>query len=298
MKMTRFIVTKTTTKRAKIFPFKAFSVRVSRIYHSPTSHFFHIPLTNVVTATIMMMRPARGFVFVYIIIVALNSSIGVSHAVVNDADDDAVVDCPGKDEPFVTTCSGNGNGETEPTADGDDDSNGNADFNEDDLVNEVLEDHSDSNNFHQKEEQTNNEFCDTAYDRTPMQQLTENIHTITKRYYDPLPRNGKAAIGASLGFIASRICLGVANRVFRLAGATWVLSEMLYTSGFCDEYECVPEEARPWIHILRRTLANQSMKVRTMARRIYDQDRIRELAQKDEFVAAGFASGAFIGFII
>lgn len=271
------------------------------------------------------MRPTRGFVFVYIIIVALHSSIGVSRAAINDVDDDPVVDCPGRDEPFVTTCSGNGNGETEPTVDGDDDRNDdNADFNEEDLVNEVLEDdsernhpyaayedeepnsspsagstanHQSNNNFHQKEEETN-EFCNTSYDRTPMQQLTENIHTITKRYYDPLPRNGKAAIGASLGFIASRICLGVANRVFRLAGATWVLSEMLYTSGLCDEYECVPEEARPWIHILRRTLANQSMKVRTMARRIYDQDRIRELAQRDEFVAAGFASGAFIGFVI
>jgi hypothetical protein len=40
------------------------------------------------------------------------------------------------------------------------------------------------------------------------------------------------------------------------------------------------------------------MKVRALARRIYDQDRIRELAQRDEFVAAGFASGAFIGFVI
>jgi hypothetical protein len=266
-------------------------------------HPFHTNCERDVTATIMM-RPTRGFVFVYIIIIALHTS----RAAINDADDDAIVDCPGKDEPFVTTCSGNGNGETEPDAD-DDRNNNNADFNEEDLVNEVLEDDSERNHpytAYEDEEpnspssasNTANEFCDTSYDKTPMQQLTENINTITKRYYDPLPRNGKAAIGVSLGFIASRICLGVANRVFRLAGATWVLSEMLYTSGFCDEYECVPEEARPWIHILRRTLANQSMKVRAMARRIYDQDRIRELAQRDEFVAAGFASGAFIGFVI
>ncbi len=238
---------------------------------------------------------------------------------------DDVVDCPGKDEAFVTTCSGKGNTdkpvkeEAEPTV------VDNVDFDENDLVNEVLEDSQNeqyqqqqhfesvyedeepapspstfntdnqSNNSKQNEETA---FCDAAYDNTPMEQLKANINTLTKRYYDPLPRNGKVAIGTTLGFIASRISLGVANRIFRLAGATWVLSEMLYTSGFCDEAKCVPEEARPWISILRRTVVNQCMKVRRWARKVWDQDRIRELAQKDEFVAGGFATGAFIGFVI
>ena len=90
----------------------------------------------------------------------------------------------------------------------------------------------------------------------------------------------------------------MANRIFRIAGATWVLSEMLHTSGFCDEAKCVPEEARPWIGILRRTLIKQCMKVRALARKVWDQDRIRELAQRDELVAVGFANGAFVGFVV
>jgi hypothetical protein len=45
-------------------------------------------------------------------------------------------------------------------------------------------------------------------------------------------------------------------------------------------------------------LINQCIKVRLFARRIWNQDRIRELAQKDELVAAMFAAGAFIGFIV
>ena len=241
-----------------------------------------------------------SLVFVFIILVL--HSAGFCHA----ADDDLVdlVDCPGKDEAFVTTCSGKDNIDNpanaeeasyndEPTV------VGSVDFDEDDIVNEVLEDFNSqktNNDFEQDEEEA--EVCDAAYDNTPMQQLKANFNTLAKRYYDPLPRNGKLAIGTSLGFIASRITLGVANRIFRLTGAIWVLSEMMYTSGFCDEAQCVPEEARPWIGILRRSLAIQSMKVRAWARKLYDQERIRELAQKDEFVAGGFATGAFIGFVL
>ena len=230
------------------------------------------------------------------------------------AADEVVVDCPGKDEAFVTTCSGIGDGDKHHIIYNNENVN-NVDFDESDLVNEVIEDSQNeeqlqrssstgdtegqhnNNNFNEKEGGAG--FSDTAgYDNSPMQQLRDNINTLTKRYYDPLPRNGKVAIGIGLGFISSRICLGVANRMFRLAGATWVLSEMLYTSGFCDEAKCVPEEARPWVHILRRALVNQSLKVRMMARRIYNQDRIRELVKKDEFVSGGFATGAFIGFVI
>lgn len=260
-----------------------------------------------------MSRPAR---FVFVCIVLALHLTGFCRA----ADD--VVDCPGKDEAFVTTCSGKSNtDDNSPVID-------NIEFDENDIVNEVLED-SENEQYQQQQQQQhfqstyedeepvstpptyqysqrtnskqNNEeaaFCNAAYDNTPMEQLKANINTLTKRYYDPLPRNGKVAISTSLGFIVSRISLGVANRLFRLAGATWVLSEMLYTSGFCDEAKCVPEEARPWITILRRLVATQCIKVRRWTRKVWNQDRIRELAQKDEFVAGGFATGAFIGFVI
>lgn len=220
------------------------------------------------------------------------------------AADDDLVNCPGKDEAFVTTCSGKDNiedippkAEAEASYDDEPTVVDSVDFDEDDIVNEVLDDfNSQTNNDFEQEEEPR--VCDAAHDNTPMQQLKANFNTLAERYYDPLPRNGKVAIGTSLGFIASRITLGVANRIFRLTGAIWVLSEMAYTSGFCDEAQCVPEEARPWIGILRRTLATQSMKVRAWARKLYDQERIRELAQKDEFVAGGFATGAFIGFVL
>ena len=240
-----------------------------------------------------MSRPR--FVFVFIILTL--HLAGVCRA----ADD--VVDCPGKDEAFVTTCSGTDNIDS-PADNAEEASHDeptiidSVDFDEDDLVNEVPEDFDSQNDNNFKQEEEEDGVCDAAYDNTPMQQLRANINTLTKRYYDPLPRNGKVAIGTGLGFIASRITLGVANRIFRLTGAIWVLSEMMYTSGFCDEAQCVPEEARPWIGILRRTVVNQCMKVRVWARKVYDQDRIRELAQQDEFVAGGFATGAFIGFVI
>lgn len=250
-----------------------------------------------------MRRPR--FVFVLIILVVLQLA-GVCCAT------DDVVDCPGKDEAFVTTCSGNNENSKDSEATDDNAQEpshhdepptviDSVDFDEDDIVNEVLEDSDNQYNggFEQEKEEEEAGVCDATYrENTPIQQLKANFNTLTQRYYDPLPRNGKVAIGTSLGFIASRISLGVANRLFRVAGAIWVLSEMAYTSGFCDEAECVPEEARPWIGIIKRAAVNQSKKVRTWARKVYDQEKIRELAQKDEFVAGGFATGAFIGFII
>jgi len=210
---------------------------------------------------------------------------------------DAGIDCPGPDEAFVTSCSGS---ETE----GFDDSDLVKEVLED-LVNEVLEDSKENDpptrkayNSRASSADINDDGQDDTEGSTSIHQLKQTTKKLIHRYYDPLPRNGKCAIGSICGFTASRLSLGVANRVFRLAGATWVLSEMLHATGYCDDAKCVPEEARPWIRILRRALIKQSAKVRMIARRIWDKDRIREIAEKDERVAGGFAVGAFIGFVV
>lgn len=242
------------------------------------------------------------------------------------------IDCPGPDEAFVTTCSGSSSDKTTQTTTP---LSEETDIIEDDLfdesvlVNEVLEDSSEEelppkqsqpkftssnnsdytrqkqqqqydNNFNSKDDRYSNEEGTCNSDDGPMaiQQLKQTTTKLMQRYYDPLPKQGKMAIGTIVGFTASRLSLGVANRIFRIAGATWVLSEIAHSSGFCDEAQCVPEEARPWIGIMKRTLIKQCIKVRLFARRIWNQDRIRELAQKDELVAAMFAAGAFIGFIV
>jgi len=247
------------------------------------------------------------------------------------------IDCPGPDEAFVTTCSGGSSDKTTQTTSPSEETDITEDdlFDESDLVNEVLEDstteqelppkqsqpkytsnnnnsydyerqhqqkqqqHFDTN-FNSKDDRHSNEegMCNSDDGPMALQQFKQTTTKLMQRYYDPLPKQGKMAIGTIVGFTASRLSLGVANRIFRIAGATWVLSEMAHSSGFCDEAQCVPEEARPWIGIVKRALINQCIKVRLFARRIWNQDRIRELAQKDELVAAMFAAGAFIGFIV
>jgi hypothetical protein len=150
----------------------------------------------------------------------------------------------------------------------------------------------DSNN---PQEDPHDEISDNT---NAMQQLQHTFVKLSHRYYDPLPAKAKCAVGTVCGFVSSRIALGVANRIVRLTGAIWVASEVLHTSGFCDETKCVPEEMRPWIGIIKRALIKQCMRVRLMARKIYDQERIRELAQKDGKFFGGFASGAFVGFVV
>jgi len=146
---------------------------------------------------------------------------------------------------------------------------------------------------------TNNAFDeDTEY--SAYHQLKKTTTTFVRRYYSPLDKRGKCAIGSACGFLASRLSLGVANRIFRVAGATWVFSEAVHASGLCDEKSCavIPEEARPWIVILRRSIGKKVESIRDLARRIWNKDRIREIAQQDEALACGLAAGAFVGFIV
>jgi hypothetical protein len=138
---------------------------------------------------------------------------------------------------------------------------------------------------------------------TAVQQFKRTSNRLIQKYYTPLPKQGKGAIGGVIGYTISRLALGVANRIFRIVGATYVLSEALYTSGFCDEEKCstsslIPEEARPWITILRRLVIRQCIKIRNVTRQLWDTEKIRYVAQKDEVLSGGFAVGAFIGFVV
>jgi len=135
---------------------------------------------------------------------------------------------------------------------------------------------------------------------TAVQQFKRTSNRLVQKYYTPLPKQGKGALGGVIGYTVSRLALGVVNRIFRIAGATYVLSEALYASGFCDEEKCsvIPEEARPWITILRRLLIRQCIKVRHVTRQLWDTEKIRLVAQQDEVLSGGFAVGAFIGFVV
>ena len=219
------------------------------------------------------------------------------------------------EEPFVTSCSGSGSNPSDEDSNNEHlDAEEDMMFDDSDLVDEVIDDSewefrsegastkSDDfvDNKQQQQKQDSNNFEESAdsENSAAIQQLKHTTNKLIQKYYDPLPKQGKCAIGTICGFTASRLTLGVANRIVRLAGATWVLSEVLHSSGFCDEAKCVPEEARPWVGIVRNALIKQCIKVRLIARKIWDQERIRELAQKDKMAAGGFAAGAFIGFVV
>jgi hypothetical protein len=180
----------------------------------------------------------------------------------------------------------------------------NSSIDESDLVSEVLQESSKQQpsfrEYKLNRETGNEDEFEEAGDigATAMKQFKHTFGVLTHKYYDPLPPKAKCAVGTICGFTASRLTLGVANRIVRLTGAVWVASEVLYTSGFCDEAQCVPGEMRPWIGILKRALINQCIKVRLLARKIYNQERIREIAQQDQMFAGGFASGALVGFVV
>ncbi|KAL3801801.1 hypothetical protein HJC23_001197 [Cyclotella cryptica] len=275
-------------------------------------------------------RGSISTVIITVCLILLSSLIAVQISADITVDSENY-ECPGDGVAFVTTCSGSGGNQDGSSESGSDgavrdektshpqnensvqdtgESRSRYDaIDESDVVNEVLQE---SSNYQQPQysntqsftEQTKSNdhdeclFCESDDIRaTAAQQLQHTIGKLTHTYYDPLPPKAKCAVGAICGFAASRITLGAANRIFRLAGAIWVASEVLHTSGFCDEAKCVPGEFRPWIGILRKALIKQCIRVRVMARKIYNQQRIREIAQRDEMFAGGFASGAFVGFV-
>lgn len=213
-------------------------------------------------------------------------------------------DCPGPGEAFVTTCSG---AESHPN---------NEPLEEmlvDDLdfVEDVVSEDSNTRTHDTSDWMANNKGSQRESSQGQGQRKSSpgqgeaplspknKMKATVQQYYDPLPSQGKCCIGCLCGFVSSRLSLGVANRVFRLAGATWVFSEVMETSGFCDEATCaLPEEAQHWVDVLRKALVKQCLRVRMIARRIWDRERIRELAQKDAMLVAGAFAGAFIGFIV
>ncbi|KAL7536435.1 hypothetical protein ACHAXR_009918 [Thalassiosira sp. AJA248-18] len=176
------------------------------------------------------------FIFVWASLFVLScSTIGVVDA--SDGD----IDCPGPDDAFVTSCSGSEASPPDPN-DSPSAETETESFDDADLVNEVLEDSkedehntaSTSKNNGGKQHDINNDsgeeagFCDATEEEggAAMQQLKYTTKRLIQQYYDPLPKQGKCVIGTVCGFTASRLSLGVANRIVRLAGATWVLSEI------------------------------------------------------------------------
>ena len=209
--------------------------------------------------------------------------------------DAADSDCPGPGEAFVTTCSGaESNPNNEPSED--------ILVHDLDLVEDVVSEESNTRSHDTSDWMPNDKGSQRESSpgqaEAPLSPKNKMKATV-QQYYDPLPSQGKCCIGCLCGFVSSRLSLGMANRVFRLAGATWVFSEVMETSGFCDESACVlPEETQHWVDVLRNALVKQCLRVRMIARRIWDRERIRELAQKDAMLVAGAFAGAFIGFVV
>ncbi|EJK48570.1 hypothetical protein THAOC_32622 [Thalassiosira oceanica] len=240
------------------------------------------------------------------------------------------VDCPGKDEAFVTSCSGGGVGGERKEAH---QADGPVVDDESDLVDEVLresagregeraepakESRRSANSNHggpragkqstfadqqrRRGQQQEEPVCDASSDDESadvlLHKLRHNVEIQVHRYYDPLKPELKTLAGAVLGVISSRLVLGVASRLVRLAGAVYVLSEALHASGYCDESRCVPEEARPWLSVIKRVIVRQSVRVREASRRVWNEERIREFVDGNKDLAAGLAGGAFVGFVL
>ena len=245
------------------------------------------------------------------------------------------VDCPGRDEAFVTSCSGSGGGgeaqEARQQTDG-------RVEDESDLVDEVLresagreeraepakesrrseEERRQRANYsggpraekqsafadrqRREGQQQEEPVCDAPSDDESaavlLVQLRRGLETQVRRHYDPLRPELKALTGSVLGMISSRLVLGVASRLVRLAGAVYVLSEALHASGYCDESSCVPEEARPWISVMKRAIVRQCVRVREASRRVWNEERIREFVDGNKDLAGGLAAGAFFGFVL
>ena len=113
--------------------------------------------------------------------------------------------------------------------------------------------------------------------------------------YDNLPDQGKFATGAVVGFTSSKIAVKSAVRLVKLAGATFVATEMLEAAGILDTE--VYTNSEPAKDIKNRVLSKVG-DIRNSIRNKLDGKNIKKWMESDKMGTIGAATGAFFGFLL
>lgn len=136
-------------------------------------------------------------------------------------------------------------------------------------------------------------ICDGKAAEGPFQ----GTYDYLKQKYDDLPENGKLATGAVAGYGMSRVAIKSAVTVVKVAGAAFVATEALNAAGVLDDIK-FPDSYSDETENMKRRALSAANRFRTGVRKRLNPDALKGFMETDKMASIGFASGAFLGFIV
>lgn len=125
----------------------------------------------------------------------------------------------------------------------------------------------------------------------------QSTYDYLKQKYDDLPENGKLATGAVAGYGVSRVAIKSAVTVVKVAGAAFVATEALNAAGILDEIK-FPDAYSDSKENLKRRALTAANGFRNGVRERLKPETLKNFMETDRMASIGFASGAFLGFVL
>lgn len=126
-------------------------------------------------------------------------------------------------------------------------------------------------------------------------EILEKWISVARNQYDNLPDQGKFATGAVVGFTSSKVAVNSAVRFVKIAGATFVATEVLEAAGILDMDALTESESSESI---KRKAIGKIGEIRASIRRRLDGKNIKRWMEEDRMGSLGAATGAFFGFLL
>ena len=132
----------------------------------------------------------------------------------------------------------------------------------------------------------------------------ESITVPLKQQFDALPPKGKFATGAFVGFAATRVAIKTTTGILKIAGATFVASEVLNRAGVFNTVDLpdISEENMALLKKARRVAASSLNNFRMEVRQRLSPEKVKSVfdsaLEKERMGTLGLASGAVAGFVL
>lgn len=119
-----------------------------------------------------------------------------------------------------------------------------------------------------------------------------------KAKYQSLDSKGKFIAGACVGFVGTRLVIQSAVGALKIAGAAFIVAEVLHHTGAVDEIKKMSREQQDFLHQVKGKALEQAENFRVQVRRRLNPTFVQDMFEKDRMGALGLASGALAGTLL
>jgi len=136
--------------------------------------------------------------------------------------------------------------------------------------------------------------CKAAEINDPTEILQQWV-SAARQQYGNLPDQGKFATGAVVGYTTSKIAVRSAVRFVKIAGATFVATEVLDAAGIFEIEQFADSQSTE--NMKQRALSKIG-DIRQAIKRRLNGKQLKQMLESDRMGTLGAATGAFFGFLL